>query len=731
MPLLLRAFLGHSLAMYSTDASTKFLFEGSQNTIRALVLSVLSVALLSCEDPAPPSSPSSAAAPEAPISELQQLQENLPPQWQGKLDLSRGLSADARLSTFETLIQDAAAARGPADGGGRAWITDAKASYPASSRSQLHITYEAGPLGIVEGGVLFLQPSPFWGWDSPQTRYPESPGYTQVSRAPDGLKLSINNYGGYLAIEIGGRALLAGEQIQMVYGAGPSGAQIDAYAEAGSPIYISVDGDGDGVRGIIDSPPEINVVGTPAAQLHLVVPTTARPGETVELHVSALDSKGSMTPLEEGGVVFVEPPAELSLPQSIALGGSHQGSQAIEFKIDEPGLYRFRVQGTGSLSHLSTESGPLLVREEAPRIRWGDLHGHSKLSDGTATPDQYFQYARDVAGLDVSSLTDHDHWGMVPMDAHPEMWDFINRSADAHHDPGKFVTVHGYEWTSWLHGHRHVLYFDGPGEVYSSVDPDYQTPAQLWDALRGQEAMTLAHHSAGGPVATNWRYPPDPILEPVTEIVSVHGSSESADSPSPIYDPVSGNYVRNALDAGYVLGFIGSGDSHDGHPGLPQLAAGRGLGGLAAILSEELSRDGVLEALRARRSYATNGSRIFLDVKMDGQPMGHAFPAAKAGANSQQQLEIEVHGTGPIERIDLIRSGATASLDAEGRTDWTLERSIPLLMPGEYHYVRVVQKDGGAAWSSPFFVERPIPAEAAANSAPKQEAPSENQSPGA
>jgi len=661
---------------------------------------------ISCSEPTP--APEQSPNEEAQPSPLERLEANLPPEWVGRLDLSRGVSADARLDTFETLIQDAAAVRAPSDGGGRAWLEQSQDPYPASSRPKLTVVYEAGPLGIAEGGMLFFQPSPFWGWDAPQTRYAEAPGYTQITRKPEGLELDLDDRShSYLAITMRGRALAPGEQIEWIYGKGPAGAQVDAYAEDDSPLYISVDGDGDGVRSVIASPPHIDVVGTPAAQLHLVAPSTARPGERVRLHLSALDSKGNISPLDEAGVVFVDPPSGLELPEEITLGGSHGANHTLEVLAKEPGLYRLRVQGTGPLSHLSAESGPLLVRENAPRIRWGDLHGHSQLSDGTATPDQYFDYARNVAGLDLSVLTDHDHWGFVPMDSHPEMWDQIAQSVDAHHAPNEFVTVLGYEWTSWLHGHRHVLYFDNQGEVYSSVDPDYQTPAQLWDALRGKDALTLAHHSAGGPVATNWRYPPDPILEPVTEIVSVHGSSEASDSPVPIYDPVPGNYVRDALDAGYVLGFIGSGDSHDGHPGLPQLAAGRGLGGLAAIFSPELTRDGMLEALQSRRAYATNGSRILLEVTLDNEPMGTILEPPADDAPREQHLKVEVHGTAPIERIDFIRSGKVASVDGEGRMDWQIERSIPRLHPGEYHYVRVVQKDEGAAWSSPIFASRP------------------------
>ena len=44
--------------------------------------------------------------------------------------------------------------------------------------------------------------------------------------------------------------------------------------------------------------------------------------------------------------------------------------------------------------------------------------------------------------------------------------------------------------------------------------------------------MTLAHHSAGDPVPVDWSFRPDPVLEPLTEVMSVHGSSEAADSPA-------------------------------------------------------------------------------------------------------------------------------------------------------------------------------------------------------
>jgi hypothetical protein len=60
----------------------------------------------------------------------------------------------------------------------------------------------------------------------------------------------------------------------------------------------------------------------------------------------------------------------------------------------------------------------------------------------------------------------------------------------------------------------------------------------------------------------------------------------------------------------------------------------------------------------------------------------------------------------PIASVDLIRSGAVVdSLDVEDLTEVALQRRVEDLEPGEYVYVRAVQQDGGAAWSSPIRVE--------------------------
>ena len=71
------------------------------------------------------------------------------------------------------------------------------------------------------------------------------------------------------------------------------------------------------------------------------------------------------------------------------------------------------------------------------------------------------------------------------------------------------------------------------------------------------------------------------------------------------------------------------------------------------------------------------------------------------------RLHYRVAATAPIDHIDFIRSGLTASVPGDGRLDLEAERHVPPLAAGEYVYLRVVQQDGGAAWSSPFYGPEP------------------------
>lgn len=101
--------------------------------------------------------------------------------------------------------------------------------------------------------------------------------------------------------------------------------------------------------------------------------------------------------------------------------------------------------------------------------------------------------------------------------------------------------------------------------------------------------------------------------------------------------------------------------------------------------------------------YATNGPRILLRMAVDGWPMGSTVELDSDGAT----VYVGVLGTGPIERVDLVRGGAVAaSHPGQGESELQLTLQLDGLVQGEFVYARVIQTDGGAAWSSPVFFEK-------------------------
>ncbi|MCA8981695.1 MAG: DUF3604 domain-containing protein [Planctomycetes bacterium] len=635
----------------------------------------------------------------------------------------RELPPTARSEIVAQFEADRLAERHPSDGGGSVELVEAPAELHAGQAARFRFRYTAGEQGIAVGGaVLFLAP-PFWGWSDPQTRDSRAPGFCTVSTDAAGVLLSARQADrSLLSIEIGGRPLEAGESLELVYGAGDAEAQVDIYAEHDSTFWFRVDGDGDGVAHLIEDPPRVDIVAGPATRIVATLTSTAHPGGSARVTIAALDEFGNKT-REPRSFQLRSEPEGLFEPFTLdALGNGD------EFELEALAAGTWRVIASAALDgrEVSTRSNPLWVRDDATPIRWADLHGHSGLSDGTGTPDDFFAYARDVAALDVVALTDHDHWGVRRLDEEPELWNGIAGSVARFHEPGRFVALHAYEWTNWIHGHRHVLHFEPEGPIFSSLDERTDTPPELWEALSGMNALTFAHHSAGGPIATNWDFAPDPVLEPLTEVMSVHGSSEAADSPQRIYAALSGNFVRDQLVRGYRLGFVGSGDGHDGHPGLSHLDPRSGWrrspggtervgrGGIAAVRCDELTRLGVLEALRARDVYATSGPRILLETRI-GDAVNPVRIASKA-LDDSSEYGLEVSGTAPIARVVVVRgiagdSGTAVETDVvdlrrQGAPlDARISSRVGTLPPGSWVYARVEQEDGALAWSSPVFVE--------------------------
>jgi hypothetical protein len=176
-------------------------------------------------------------------------------------------------------------------------------------------------------------------------------------------------------------------------------------------------------------------------------------------------------------------------------------------------------------------------------------------------------------------------------------------------------------------------------------------PAKLRRFCLDEGALMIPHHLAypKGRRGVNWSVF-DEACTPVVEIYSEHGNSEDDRGPYPYFTHSMGgretaNTARAALESGVRFGFVGSSDDHAGFPG----AYGEGL---MAALASDFTREGIFEAIRARRTYALTGDRIEVDFTVEGKPMGSTLEAG-----NRAEVRFAVCGRDELDVVEVIQDG--------------------------------------------------------------------------
>lgn len=82
-------------------------------------------------------------------------------------------------------------------------------------------------------------------------------------------------------------------------------------------------------------------------------------------------------------------------------------------------------------------------------IYFGELHGHTNLSDGSVDIYSYFMSLRDTVKLDFAALTDHDHGGVGSAELFGDKRETIKSTVKKYNEPGKFTTILAYERDSY------------------------------------------------------------------------------------------------------------------------------------------------------------------------------------------------------------------------------------------------------------------------------------------
>ena len=511
----------------------------------------------------------------------------------------------------------------------------------AGEMTGVHLRYVAGSAGLKPGGTVTINTNSDSDWAPPQLADASADGYLKVVPPAD-CAVSVHTPDHKsMVITLQSGELKSGDSIDIVLGdqsGGGGGLRAQTFYEPRRYFLCVVDPTGDGTRGNAQSA-VLQIAGGNADSLSAIAPSDIEVGSSFALLLKAEDRWGNPAERYRGTVEVSAPGLILPDGNSLAFDEEDAGVRRIDGAVfTEAGATRIDLED--AQNGLSASSNQIQIGQELPALKlfWGDPHS-GQIADASKIGD-YFTYAKEVSGLDFAGYQRNDS-------AHStDDYDVQQVQEKAFHEPGRFVPLPGFEWSGNLAagGHHNVYFsrFDLPMKRWNGADrlgrpdeTDLPHVRDLHDYYRGTDTVITPH--VGGQHADLQFH--DPTLEPAVEVTSTHGSFEWI--------------LRESIERGYEMGFVGGNDCHTGRPGddRPGHQERRySKGGLTGVYADELTLKGILSAIKAKRVYATTGARIRAAVTVDGHFIGEKF-----SCDSTCEIRVSVEGTAPLERIEVYR----------------------------------------------------------------------------
>ena len=376
-----------------------------------------------------------------------------------------------------------------------------------------------------------------------------------------------------------------------------------------------------------------------------------------------------------------------------------------DFEAD-PRLRPLQTDDTEFVDAAPTEAADLAaVRaarwadKEPLRLYRGDLHRHTDLSADSQQDGDIllaYRYALDAGALDFLAVTDHS--GAERLHFYKYQWWRTRQIATMFNQPGRFATFFGYERTvTFPGGHRNIISTRREMQPVPISDEEF-TGAESWaerlypDLLRHGD-IAIAHTTAGGG-GTDWR-DNDPRAEPVVEVFqALRGSYEEPNSPGRARSTESPGFVWNAWKKGWRIGLLSNSDHESTHQSY------------ACVWAPELTNRAILDAIKARRSYAATDNIVLRFEARNGTASAVKM-GGEIAAEQSPEFSLRVVGTQPIQSIELVRSGEVVYSASPGTPSVSLDyRDEDAPQDGSAHYhARLVQEDGQIAWATPIWVD--------------------------
>ena len=353
---------------------------------------------------------------------------------------------------------------------------------------------------------------------------------------------------------------------------------------------------------------------------------------------------------------------------------------------------------------------------------FGQLHSHTQYSDGAGTLTDALRYVENLpasANVQFVAFTDHSNYFDSSSSPNVEaaLYDTsLVKDSDANHswktykdtiakfnkdNAGSMVAIGGFEMT-WSGGPGHINTFNTPGIVsrnnktLNNKTDDAGMKAYYALLSQAEGASSISQFNHPGTTFGNFKdfnYW-DPVIDSRMYMVEV-GNGEGQIGAGGYY-PSYEQYIM-ALDKGWHLAPTNNQDNHKGKWGNANDARD-------VILTDSFTEDGIYEAIRALRMYATEDKNLELTYTVNGLMMGSSI------TEIPDKLNVEVTVNDPdasdsIAKVEVVANSGKVAYTWDNAAQLRSGKLSATLDPSySYYFIRVTQKDGDLAVTSPVWV---------------------------
>lgn len=368
-----------------------------------------------------------------------------------------------------------------------------------------------------------------------------------------------------------------------------------------------------------------------------------------------------------------------------------------------------------------SKSWSFTVGESSYTLMFGQLHSHNgEYSDGSGTLSGALDYISSLpesANVDFVAFTDHSNYFDKSGEANPEaaLYDlslateysqerwgtYKSTIAEFNNTHSDVIALAGFEMT-WSGGPGHMNTFVTDGIVSrnnttlnnKSADAGMQAYYALLSQDEGVDSITQFNHP--GTMFGNftnfsyWNAQADSRVQ-LVEVGNGEGQIGSSG-----YYPSYEQYTL-ALDKGWHLGPTNNQDNHKG-------MWGNGNDARDVVLAESFTEEGIYEAIRNYRIYATEDKNLEIFYSVNDLPMGTIIEDVPDTLRFDISV-MDPDSSDSISKVELIVNSGKVAYTWSGEEALATGILTAELKPEySYYYVRVTQADGDLAVTAPIWV---------------------------